>query len=192
MAEAPVLIVSKDMDFAQSLAEQVQNELSVTCHIASTREAAKPHLSSASMVVLTGDAPEEYSCPVLSVKDVPVKMRDLLEQIAAIRLKQSADDMILGKGYVLQLRQKQLLHMPTGGNVVLTDKETQIIQCLGEVVGRVVTKESLLKTVWGIDSELDTHTLETHIYRLRNKIRELSGQEALISATPGGYAIVLK
>ena len=99
----------------------------------------------------------------------------------------SAEELPLG-AYSLQLRQKQLLHKASGKSVLLTDKEVQLLQNLAEIKGQGVTKDQLLKNVWGFDEALDTHTLETHVYRLRGKFRELAGEE-VIAATEGGYRL---
>ena len=50
------------------------------------------------------------------------------------------------------------------------------------------SRETLLKEVWGMEADLNTHTLETHIYRLRAKLRELSGND-IIEAFEGGYRL---
>jgi len=75
--------------------------------------------------------------------------------------------------------------------VALTDKEAQLLHSLAESKGQVVSKEHLLKTIWGFEEALDTHTLETHIYRLRGKFRDLTGDESMIAATEGGYKLEL-
>ena len=56
----------------------------------------------------------------------------------------------------------------------LTDKETEIIKFLYRSNGKVVSKIVLLDEVWGYNAGMTTHTLETHIYRLRQKIEKLN------------------
>ncbi len=70
----------------------------------------------------------------------------------------------------------------------LTDKEAGLLQRLAEAGNKGVAKDQLLKDVWGIEALLDTHTLETHIYRLRGKFKELAGDE-MIEAVDGGYVL---
>jgi DNA-binding response OmpR family regulator len=125
-----------------------------------------------------------YDCPVYVPESKPLRLQELLENVAALLHKPSSDSIALGRGYALQLKQKHLTH---GGRIAeLTEKEAQLLQCLIDGKGESVPREHLLKTVWGIESVLDTHTLETHIYRLRGKFRELAGDE-MILATEGGY-----
>ncbi len=73
-------------------------------------------------------------------------------------------------------------------SVMLTEKETLLLSCLLDAEGQSVRREEVLQRVWGYSAEADTHTLETHIYRLRAKLKEL-GLEAMIETTPDGYAL---
>ena len=57
-------------------------------------------------------------------------------------------------------------------DIKLTEKETDIIKLLSRANGSYVSKETLLKEIWGYNSKVTTHTLETHIYRLRKKISD--------------------
>jgi len=77
--------------------------------------------------------------------------------------------------------------------VRLTDKEVAILRRLAEAAGAVVTREDLLADVWGYSADLDTHTLETHIYRLRRKMGEGGDDDSpgLLRTEPGGYRLVL-
>ena len=67
----------------------------------------------------------------------------------------------------------------------LTNKETQILKFLYKAGAKAVTRPMLLEGVWGYNSGVETHTLETHIYRLRQKI-ELDAADCRILVTEGG------
>ena len=72
----------------------------------------------------------------------------------------------------------------------LTEKETSILKYLFRAGEQVVSRDILLHEVWGYNSGVTTHTLETHIYRLRQKIeRDPSNAEILVTET-GGYKLV--
>lgn len=185
MAPRTILIISPDRDFSQTVAEQIKRELSLVCQIADTNEQAKPLAAAASLVVISGEG-GKFPCPVVAVKSRPVRMRDVLAEIEAA-LPKSTDDALMIGDYVLQLRKKQLMHT-SGKAASLTDKETQLLQCLAVAGNKGVAKEQLLKDVWGFEAELNTHTLETHIYRLRGKLRELAGEE-MIEAMESGYRL---
>lgn len=77
-----------------------------------------------------------------------------------------------------------------GEAVRLTDKETQILARLAAAIGRVVPRETLLAEVWGYGAAIATHTIETHVYRLRRKLaRAAAGGAGLILAEDGGYRL---
>lgn len=180
----PVVILSPDPDFAEPLAEQLRAELSLDCRIAGSKDEIKQALA----VITTEDVAEGLlPGKLLVIRDRPVKMQDVLDAVAGFVQNQAGDALALGGGYSLQLRQKQLCH--GNASAPLTDKEIALLQHLAEAKGQVAAKEVLLKNIWGFDDAVDTHTLETHIYRLRGKFRELSGDDSIIAATEGGYRL---
>lgn len=90
--------------------------------------------------------------------------------------------------YVFRPSAKLLLD-EAGRKIRLTEKETNILKFLyraGETVGR----DTLLHEVWGYNPAVTTHTLETHIYRLRQKIEESPGQAQILVTENGGYRLV--
>jgi DNA-binding response OmpR family regulator len=70
----------------------------------------------------------------------------------------------------------------------LTEKETNILKYLHEA-GSTVARETLLHEVWGYSPAVTTHTLETHIYRLRRKIEENPGRAQILLTEDGGYRL---
>lgn len=79
-----------------------------------------------------------------------------------------------------------------GETVRLTDKETQILTRLAAAIGRVVPRDILLAEVWGYGTAIATHTIETHVYRLRRKLAQaVAGGAALIQAEAGGYRLAI-
>ena len=78
-----------------------------------------------------------------------------------------------------------------GGKVRLTEKEASIIKYLYRTGGKVVSRDTLLEEVWGYNSGVTTHTLETHVYRLRQKIEPEKGVATLLMTEPGGYRLAL-
>ncbi|HRI77819.1 MAG TPA: winged helix-turn-helix domain-containing protein [Alphaproteobacteria bacterium] len=72
----------------------------------------------------------------------------------------------------------------------LTDKEVDILVYLARHAGKTLRREDLLHRVWRYQSGVDTHTLETHVYRLRQKLAALGGFENLLATDDdGGYKI---
>jgi DNA-binding response OmpR family regulator len=74
--------------------------------------------------------------------------------------------------------------------VRLTEKETNILKFLYRAGERVVGREILLHEVWGYNAGVTTHTLETHIYRLRQKIEADPSQAQILVTETGGYKLV--
>jgi DNA-binding response OmpR family regulator len=72
--------------------------------------------------------------------------------------------------------------------VRLTEKETDILKFL-HAAGATVARETLLHEVWGYNPAVTTHTLETHIYRLRKKIEETPGEARILVTEGGGYRL---
>src|SRR5262245_41495863 len=71
-----------------------------------------------------------------------------------------------------------------------TEKETAILRYLYRAGQRPVSRETLLQEVWGYNSAVTTHTLETHIYRLRQKIEKDAANPAILVTEAGGYKLV--
>ena len=83
----------------------------------------------------------------------------------------------------------KLLVDPKGKRVRLTEKETNILKFLYRS-GDTVPRDTLLHEVWGYNPAVTTHTLETHIYRLRQKIEISPGQAQLLVTESGGYRLM--
>ena len=71
----------------------------------------------------------------------------------------------------------------------LTEKETNILKYLYRASGRTVDRETLLREVWGYNAGVTTHTLETHVYRLRQKIEPDPANATVLLTESGGYRL---
>jgi len=85
---------------------------------------------------------------------------------------------------------RRLLVGPDGRQQRLTDKEAQMLCRLARAQGAVVPREVLLAEIWGYSAAIATHTLETHIYRLRRKIEADPAGVGLLVTEPGGYRLI--
>ena len=79
----------------------------------------------------------------------------------------------------------------TGSEIRLTEMETKILNFLYKSNGKLIKRDTLLTEVWGYKSEVMTHTLETHIYRLRKKISLNCISQTLLVSESGGYRLDL-
>ena len=121
----------------------------------------------------------------------PFRFSVLLARIrAALRQHDQSEDVVFTIGpYSFQPAAK-LLESADGGKVRLTDKETSILKYLYRQGPKTITRDVLLKEVWGYNNRVTTHTLETHIYRLRQKIERDPSNARLLVTEEGGYRLV--
>jgi len=121
----------------------------------------------------------------------PFRFSVLLARIRAqLRQHDQSEDVVFTIGpYSFQPAAK-LLEAQDGGKVRLTDKETSILKYLYRQGPKTITRDVLLKEVWGYNNRVTTHTLETHIYRLRQKIERDPSNARLLVTEEGGYRLV--
>lgn len=121
----------------------------------------------------------------------PFRFAVLLARIRAhLRQHESSDDATFQiGGYTFRPSSKHLVNA-RGGKLRLTEKETAILRFLYRANREVVTRDTLLREVWGYNSSVTTHTLETHIYRLRQKIEDDPAHAKLLVTEAGGYKLL--
>ena len=83
-----------------------------------------------------------------------------------------------------------MLLTDAGTRLRLTEKETAILRFLYRAGPQVVGRDVLLREVWGYNSGVSTHTLETHIYRLRKKIEADPAHARVLVTDAGGYRLI--
>ena len=83
----------------------------------------------------------------------------------------------------------KILESNESRSIRLTEKENNILKFLYKNSGNTVSRETLLYEVWGYNSKVTTHTLETHIYRLRQKIEDDPSNACFLITEPGGYKL---
>ena len=124
----------------------------------------------------------------LDFKDLPLSLKKLLEliNIKLIKSKFNQQSKIIIKGYELDLNSK--FFSKDSLNLKLTEKEIEIILYLNnkKIKHKVA---DLQKNIWGYSADMETHTVETHIYRLRKKISDLFKDEKFILSHKNGYFI---
>jgi DNA-binding response OmpR family regulator len=121
----------------------------------------------------------------------PFKFAVLLARIRAqLRQHEQSEDAVFAIGPYTFKPASKLLINDKGSKIRLTEKETSILKYLYRAGEKVVGRDILLHEVWGYNAGVTTHTLETHIYRLRQKIeKDPSNAELLVTET-GGYKLV--
>jgi len=121
----------------------------------------------------------------------PFRIAVLLARIRAqLRQHEQSEDAVFTIGpYTFKPASKVLLDQD-GRKIRLTEKETSILKYLYRSGESVITRDVLLHEVWGYNAGVTTHTLETHIYRLRQKIEQDPSNAELLVTESGGYKLI--
>jgi DNA-binding response OmpR family regulator len=122
----------------------------------------------------------------------PIRLGFLLARLSALALKREKERAAQRLGpYRFDAQARRLIRRD-GGYIRLTEKETDILRLLLRAEGRLVRREELLERVWGYGEGVNTHTVETHVYRLRRKIEANPSHAVLILTEEGGYRVAVK
>lgn len=123
--------------------------------------------------------------PYIRIIEKPCRVHQLFQVLQNV----SAQVYNLGP-YVFYPAHRFLKRQHDNETIPLTEKETEMLRVLYQNAGTPVQREVLLKQVWGYGSDLSTHTLETHIYRLRKKL-EIPNSPEILSSHAIGYILNL-
>ena len=111
---------------------------------------------------------------------------------AGINIYENSSDSYLNfNQYELRPSKKEILNLRNNEIIKLTEKEVAIIKYLYKAKDKIVSKNELLQEVWGYSPEVTTHTIETHIYRLRQKVEHEDAAAQIILTSDGGYQLKL-
>lgn len=121
----------------------------------------------------------------------PFRGAELLARLRAqLRVFESSEASVRRIGpYSFQPSAKLLLEVARNRTIRLTAKEVEVLKFLHRADGRPVTKHTLLMEVWGYSDAVNSHTLETHIWRLRQKIEHDPSNARLILSNRDGYLL---
>jgi DNA-binding response OmpR family regulator len=121
----------------------------------------------------------------------PFRFAVLLARIRAqLRQYEQSEDATFNVGPYLFKPAQKLLTDGDGKKIRLTEKDAAIIRYLFRASQKAVTRDELLEEVWGYNSGVTTHTLETHVYRLRQKIEKDPSNAEILVTENGGYKII--
>ena len=119
----------------------------------------------------------------------PFKFTDLLTRIDFLFQKSDDPSLLIGP-FIFQPAVKLLL-TESKEEIRLTEKETSMLLFLYHSKDYVVQRDTLLHEVWGYSTDITTHTLETHVYRLRQKMKSGPGDTDLLVTEAGGYRLAI-
>ena len=122
----------------------------------------------------------------------PFRMRNLMPRIRNLLQQQNEKfDTVIPVGpFTFRPNSKLLINPENDQMIYLTEKETMILEFLFQAGDEVVGRNKLLGEVWGYNVGVTTHTLETHIYRLRQKIEVDPSNAQILVTQPGGYRLL--
>lgn len=201
-----ILLISDNQDFSADLIEQIKlfdagfdiftdSEENVAFDMVIVDE--KPRLirtlvakyPKTPLILL---APSDYSVNSRKYKTIkkPINLNDFLLCISSCGnlLENSSAGYLQFGNYELMPAKKEIICLKNSKSIKLTEKEVSILKYLYKAKDRLVYKNELLQEVWNYNAEVSTHTLETHIYRLRQKV-EKYGQSPLIITKDSGYQL---
>ena len=117
---------------------------------------------------------------------LPINLKELNTVIenSVIKKSFSKNSSIKIKNYILDKNEKKLIKNEK--SIYLTEKEIQLLELFLEIK-KSINKDKILKDVWKYSKEADTHTVETHIYRLRKKIKDRFSDNEFIINEKDGY-----
>ena len=121
----------------------------------------------------------------------PFRFSVLLARMRAhLRQNEDSEEAAVRVGPYAFKPSAKLLLRGDGGKIRLTEKEAAIIGFLLQAGGRIVSREVLLQDVFGYTAGVATHTLETHVYRLRQKIEQDPSRAEILVTEAGGYRLI--
>ena len=206
-----ILLLSNNEDFALDLSEQItlyahdftilpqDDENSLIDMIilderAQDLKTLRAHHPNTPIILLQKEGDDSVESSVLNqVIFKPLSLEGLLNQIqAGINLVDNSEAGYLNfNRYELRPLQKEIYNERNSETIKLTEKEVAIIKFLYKNKDKNVSKNDLLQEVWGYSPDASTHTIETHIYRLRQKVEHEDTSAQLIVTEDGGYKLVL-
>lgn len=160
-----------------------------TCKLMRARGVRAP------IVMLTGQTGEAETILGLEAGAIdyvakPFKFSVLLARVRAhLRSFEQSEDATFEIGPYEFRPSMKVLRTKEGKRIRLTEKETEILKYLYRAGGKPVARETLLSEVWGYNAAVTTHTLETHIYRLRQKVEPDPSNARMLLTEIGGYRL---
>lgn len=124
--------------------------------------------------------------PMLRV-ELPMSLRDLPTQLHTLLAMKSPASFTLADGWMYDASSKML--RSGAQQIMFTEKEAAMLEALYAAQPHTIARETLLQQVWQFQAGVDTHTLETHMYRLRQKLKEALGEREIIITAPEGYRL---
>jgi len=204
MSAQKIALIEQDAVLRTALAEQLQLNGEFDCVEQADAETALVLLAQQDMsaadaacaalreegirapIILLGDTPSEAAEDVVPK---PFRFAILMGAIRTqLRQSEKSDDGVKLGAFEFWPSEKALVD-GAGERLRLTEKETAMLKYLLRSSEEIISRDELLAQVWGYNSGVTTHTLETHVYRLRQKLGQNEKGEEILVTEPGGYRL---
>lgn len=201
-----LLIVSDNELFKQDLIVQIglyapqfninlDNEIADIVIIDEKQELISEYIKKFShapiLVLLAKGIEKPQETDLIKYRQKPLSLNMLIDTLnSTINLAANSQSGKLSfNKYELSITTKEIFNLRNKEVIKLTEKEVSILQYLYKIKDRIVTKAELLQEVWEYNPEVSTHTIETHIYRLRQKVEHDNKDAQIIITEDGGYLL---
>lgn len=202
-----ILFISDNESFAQDLSEQISlyasdfnvyreekpetyfDVILIDENTAKLKEIHSRQLQAPVILLLPAGGEADFE--VSNVVFKPFVLANFLNLLkSSINIYENSEDGYLNfNQYELRPSKKEILNQRNNEVIKLTEKEVAIIKYLYKAQDRIVSKNDLLQEVWGYNPDATTHTIETHIYRLRQKVEQEDLSAQIIITSEGGYQL---
>ena len=131
---------------------------------------------------------KKIKCEVVST-NLPFSVNEFFDRVSndVMQASNEKKGIINYKKYKYDFNSRLLFY--EDGKLRFTEKENEIFACLINYSNNPISKQKLLKDIWKYDDQIDTHTLETHIYSLRKKLESKLGLKNFLNHLDEGYQI---
>ena len=180
--------LKKFLKFNSSLDNFKDNPNVILFHIEALKDQKqKDFITSNDSIKICVGKKEDFLNPYDAYLELPATLKEIntLVESTVAKKKFTKNSSIEIKSYFLNKNEKKLFK--SNNFIILTEKEVQLLELFLNKKDQPVSKEDILSSVWNYSSEVDTHTVETHIYRLRKKINDEFMDEKFILNNKEGY-----
>lgn len=180
--------LKKFLKFNSSLDNLKDNPNVILFHIDALKDKKqKDFITSNDSIKICVGKKEDFLNPYDAYLELPATLKEIntLVESTVAKKKFTKNSSIEIKSYFLNKNEKKLFK--SNNFIILTEKEVQLLELFLNKKDQPVSKEDILSSVWNYSSEVDTHTVETHIYRLRKKINDEFMDEKFILNNKEGY-----
>lgn len=204
-----VLLISEDKEFAEDLAGQIMHHVKdfnvlsdlsggqiadiilVDENKEALRHYQQQNLKAPLFFITSHPEDAEKMFKVNHLIGKPFSLDYFLDELqASIHIFENSENgYLIFNRYIVRPVKKDIFNQRNGELIKLTEKEVSVIKYLYKAKDKIVSKNELLQEVWGYAPDVTTHTIETHIYRLRQKVEHDDPDAQLILTVDGGYRL---